>query len=150
MTAVARVLLGTVAGLMAATNPALSDHQPVLVIPGRAGVPVMIDGYDASGSVVYGDVGLYRPGHVSPQIQGPAYITRPFVPGGYYPATGQRPGVGRREAPPPHRVSPAADRDFNRSWSARSEPTPVTEYPPGLPPQITVTPPEWHRRPLRR
>lgn len=122
-----------------ASSEALADHQPVLVVPGRAGVPVMIDGYDASWAVVYGDTGLYRPGHVAPQIMGPALIAPVFTPGGYYPSTGRPPRAGRREVDPA-RGRAASDRDFYRSWGVRSEPTPVTIPPPSDPPAVIVAP----------
>ena len=41
--------------LIGTTCAALADSSPVLVIPGRAGVPIIINGVDASYAVVEGD-----------------------------------------------------------------------------------------------
>lgn len=49
-------------GVMA---PAVAgDNAPVIVVPGKRGVPVFINGRDASWAIVEGDWGLYRPGAV--------------------------------------------------------------------------------------
>lgn len=45
-------------------NAAAGDNAPVIVVPGKRGVPVMINGRDASWAIVEGDWGLYRPGAV--------------------------------------------------------------------------------------
>ncbi len=45
-----------------ATALARADSGPVIVIPSRPGVPVVINGRDASYAVVEGDWGLARPG----------------------------------------------------------------------------------------
>lgn len=131
--------------LMGGAEVALADHQPVLVVPGRPGVPVMIDGYDATGAVVYGDVGLYRPGHVYPAIQGPALIGHTYGPGRYFPSAGRPPRLGRSESALPRRGGSPADRDYSRFWSTRSEPRPVTEYPPIDPPDVILAPRERPR-----
>ena len=41
-------------------SPALAQREPEIVIPGKAGVPVIINGIDASWSVVDGEFGLDR------------------------------------------------------------------------------------------
>jgi hypothetical protein len=60
---------------------AYADHQPVIVVPGKRGVPVYVDGHEASGAIVSGDWGLYRPGHVAPTV---TYRRRWPDPLGYY------------------------------------------------------------------
>ena len=47
-----------------------SDTGPTIVIPGRAGVPVIINGSDASFGVVEGDWGLGKGVHVQPVVYG--------------------------------------------------------------------------------
>lgn len=121
------------------TVAALADTGPVVVIPSRAGVPIVIDGVDASFAVVEGDWGLGRGIHVQPTIFGgwPAGMPRPA--GHYFPRTGRRPGYGRYEINTPPRVLPGAER-YYRSWSTESprgyEPPPV----PADPPQIIYSP----------
>jgi hypothetical protein len=61
------VIAAVVAGLCAA-GAAHADHVPAIVVPGKRGVPVIINGEDASGAIVIGDWGLYRPGHVAPIV----------------------------------------------------------------------------------
>lgn len=136
----AAALAAALAATVLASVPAKSDHLPVIVVPGRPGVPVMINGYDATGAVVYGDYGLYRPGHVAPQVYGPALISGPSGHAGYYPATGQRPRLGRQEIDPGPGHASKSGGDYYRSWSARSQPNQVTEYPPFDPPPVIVAP----------
>jgi hypothetical protein len=77
------------AAAMAGAMPARAQTGPVVVIPGKAGVPVIIDGVIADGAVVYGDWGLARPGHGELVIEGPV---------GMRAATIRRPGTGRASA----------------------------------------------------
>jgi hypothetical protein len=122
----------------AALPAAASDHAPVIVIPGRPGVPVMMYGRDVSGAVIEGDWGLYRPGSVAPTIIMPF---RPIGggPGGahYFPATGGRPSYGRLEVESPaSRVQREAE-PYYRGWSVESRPGPVTiPTPYDMPPVI--------------
>src|SRR5215813_10488501 len=89
-------------GALVVPPPAAADNEPVLVVPGRAGVPVMINGVDASGAVIEGEWGLNRPGVVTPTVIMP-YHMRYWVPddeanvGPYFPRTGHKPRVGRHE-----------------------------------------------------
>ena len=53
--------IGLVCAVFGATA-AMPIQGPVLVIPGRPGIPVVINGYDASYTIVEGDWGLSRPG----------------------------------------------------------------------------------------
>ncbi len=66
--------------LIATTATAVAQTGPVIVIPGRPGVPVMINGVDASYAVVGGDWGLAKGQRVQPTVYGD-----PVIPG--------RPGV---------------------------------------------------------
>jgi hypothetical protein len=127
---------------VAVTAARAGDSAPVIVIPGRADVPVMIDGYDASYAVVEGDWGLYRPGHVHPRIiYGPVAIPAPVYGRGYYPAYGRRPGYGRHEIQPPaNRVLPVPAQSYRRDWTTQSDPIPATLDPPANPPPVIVAP----------
>jgi hypothetical protein len=58
-----------VALLLAVTaSPALAQRKPEIVIPGKPGVPVIINGIDASYGIVEGEFGLDRPGLVAPTV----------------------------------------------------------------------------------
>src|SRR6476469_9969558 len=110
------------------TLPALAQHEPVIVIPGRPDVPVILNGYDVSGAVVEGDWGLERPGHVAPTIVDGPLIPAPFYARGdylygrgYYPATGRRPGYGRYEIQPPaNRTLPPPAPSYHRDYGIES------------------------------
>ena len=91
--------MGLVCSVLGATMAHATDQGPVLVIPGRPGIPVVINGYDASYTIVEGDWGLARPGQVSPVIvSGPLIAPAPYYAGHYYPSLGRRPGYGRSRA----------------------------------------------------
>ena len=136
-------------GLVLGEAPALAaDSGPVIVIPGRHGLPVIINGVDVTGAVLEGDWGLY-----SPHMVGPTIIPAPWFPersppggyyqggyvegGGYYPAFGHQPGYGRHEIEPPadRRLPPPAPR-YHRSWSTHSDPVPASLDPPAQSPLI--------------
>jgi len=128
---------------------ATADTGPLIVIPGRAGVPVMINGRDASYGVVEGDWGLAKNVHVQPTVYGgwDRYIG-PEV-GHYYPSAGRRPGYGRYEIEPAaNRALPEPAESYHRSWSAQSAPPAqqqqyaVPDYPP---PVIEVPRPHSYR-----
>ena len=124
---------------------AYAQTGPVIVIPGKPGVPVIIDGVIADGAVVYGDWGLARPGHGDLLIEGPIVFSAPLDQRGYYPATGRMPRLGRYEIDPPHKHRPRPT-SFYRDWSAGSEfRAPITEYPPFEPPPVIVAPRERRR-----
>jgi hypothetical protein len=121
--------------------PAFAGSGPVIVVPGRPGVPVMVDGVDVSGAVIYGDWGLARPGHGQLIIEGPVVYTAPWIARGYYPSAGHAPRYGRLEIEPPPQRRPRPSTSFSRSWSAEPDTTrPVTEYPPFNPPPVIVAP----------
>ena len=138
----ARSIAVTLFALSLQGGPAVaSDTAPVIVVPGRPGVPVVIDGVDVTGAVLYGDWGLARPGHGAILIDGPLVYSTPSFAGRYYPATGRAPRYGRDEVePPPH---PRPPTNYSRSWTTGSDTTqPVTEYPPFNPPPVIMAPPD--------
>ena len=149
MAARAHILFLGLAGLLFAGTPVYADNEPVVVVPGRPDVPVIIQGADATGAVVYGDWGLYRPGGtvvIEGGIWPPAGLAAaPDWPPHYFPATGRTPAYGRKEIDPgPHRrpIGPA----YHKSWVTESTPGPVTEYPPFAPPPVVVVPPGLRHR----
>ena len=118
-----------------ATAPARAEGEgPVIVIPSRPGVPVVINGRDASYAVVEGDWGLSRPGAVpvtviggSPILPNPVYTRR----NSYHPKYGRAPERGRNEVEPPaDRALPEPAESFSRSWSTSSDVTPANDTPP--------------------
>jgi hypothetical protein len=137
-------LLVVLCALLASAQGARPQTGPVIVIPGKPGVPVFINGVVVDGAVVYGDWGLARPGHGQIIIEGPIGFVQPYDTRGYFPATGRAPRYGRLEVEPPPR--PRADTSYHREWSAGSDPTrPVTEYPPFDPPPVILAPRERRR-----
>jgi hypothetical protein len=146
MRAAVGVMMGLAGGL-AGGAPARAYDAPAIVIPGKAGVPVVINGYDASYCLVEGDWGLARPGHVAPVlIACPLLYPHPrrAAVRHYYPGDGSKPGYGRKEIEPPaNRRLPRPAPSFNREWQSGSDPLPATidlpaESPPLIvPPEIT-------------
>jgi hypothetical protein len=137
-------IIALAAGTLICASPALADHQPVIAIPSNPHVPVIINGQDASWAVMEGDWGLYRPGQVAPTIY---YPYRPYVDyghdRGYYPTTGKRPRLGRKEIIPPadRRLPPPAE-SFHRYWSNDGPPVPAqTDYPVSVPPPAVILAP---------
>jgi hypothetical protein len=120
------VLVGTVSGAWAEST------GPVIAIPGRPGVPVIINGVDASYSVVEGDWGLGKSIHVQPTVYN-GHPIEPMPPvGHYYPSAGHMPGYGRLEIEGADKPKPA--ETFHQSWTSESkqqQPEPqVPLYPP--------------------
>jgi hypothetical protein len=107
--------------VLTAGQPARADHAPAFVLgPGRVSVPA-----PPPGSVVVGDTGLNRPGHMQPY-----YVELPYpthVPGHamrYFPADGRVRPVGRYEVP--DGVSrPMPARKTARTWSTPPVAPPV-------------------------
>ena len=111
------ILIGTTLTAFAGSN------GPVIVIPGRAGVPIIINGVDASYAVVEGDWGLDKGQHVQPTVYGGRYIDPEPRVGHYYPSAGHMPGYGRLEIEPPaNRRLPQPAESYHQSWSAQSAP----------------------------
>jgi hypothetical protein len=116
-----------------------ADTEPVIVVPGRPGVPIIITGQDVRGAVIEGEWGLAR-GYTGitiirpwPSRPWPRVYERPgwISPGGrYFPATGKPPRVGRLEViPPADRALPPPAQSFRRIWGAESAPLPATSEP---------------------
>ena len=108
-----------------APAPVRADSGPVIVIPSRPGIPVIINGRDASYAVVEGDWGLFRPGAVpvtviggSPVLPNEVYRRR----NSYIPKYGRAPERGRYEVEPPaDRALPEPAESFSRDWSTSSD-----------------------------
>ncbi len=140
----------TLAFLMAMTSTALAGGGFDIVIPGRPGVPIIINGVDASYTVVEGMWGLGQDNQVQPTIYGGRYIDPVPRVGHYYPSAGRMPGYGRLEIEPPaNRRLPQPAESFHESWSAQSAPLPAQSNVPVDPPAIIYAPQQddWRRRP---
>jgi len=138
-------------GAVAASRPAAADNEPVIVVPGRPGVPVMINGVDATGAVVEGEWGLNRPGVVTPIVimpyWGPYWVPNDANVAPYFPRTGHKPRYGRHEViPPPHRRKPRQAERYFRQWHSESDPSPATEPAPFVGPPVIVEPRLSHSR----
>jgi hypothetical protein len=139
-----------VPALFAAAPAAAADSGPVIVVPGRAGVPVMMWGIDVTGAVIEGEFGLDKPAMVgSPTViirYWPHVLYQPAS--AWFPATGHRPRVGRLEViPKPHRRLPPPAEQYYRDWMTRSDFGPATVPAPYVPPPVVVVPPGFARHP---
>jgi hypothetical protein len=97
------------------------------------------------GAIVYGDWGLYRPGHVTPWVEGPYVIDAPrYGPGYYFPTNRNDPNAYRSRA---REFGPSLPAEpYFRTWGTQSEPSPnPTVYAPFDPPSVIYAP-----RPGRR
>ena len=131
----------TLAILMATTSAAFAGGGFDIVIPGRAGVPVIINGIDASYAVIEGEWGLGRNEQVQPTSYGGRIIDPVPNVGHYYPSAGHLPGYGRLEIePPPGRRLPQPAESYHQSWSAHSAPLPAQSDVPVNPPAIIYAP----------
>jgi hypothetical protein len=143
-------------GVLCSAADARADHQPVIAIPGKPGVPVIINHQNATGAVVIGDWGLYRPGHVTPTIihRPPPPIVWPCCEPAvrpicckrvlrrkplvrrktvlrpkkrhFFPGSTSPPKLGRLESDTPAWPPPTPAESFTRSWSAGSTIAPAT------------------------
>jgi hypothetical protein len=112
-----------------------------LVIPGRPGVPIIINGLDVSYAVIEGDFGLGKGVYNQPTIFGGRLVDPEPNVGHYYPSLGLRPGYGRLEIEPPaNRKLPQPAESYFQSWSAQSAPTPVQPDVPLNPPPVIYAP----------
>lgn len=127
------ILVGTTWTAWAGSN------GPYIVIPGRPGVPIMINGVDASYSVVEGDWGLGKGIHVQPTVYGGRQVDPEPNVGHYYPSSGKLPGYGRLEIEPPGKPKPA--ESYHQSWSVQSTPQPAQPEVPLYPPPVISAPP---------
>src|SRR6202012_4029132 len=106
------IMVGTAGAACAESN------GPVIAVPGRPGVPIIINGIDASYAVVEGDWGLDKGVHRQPTAYGGPRV-EPCPPVGHYsPGAGHLPGYGRLEIEGPDKPRPA--QPFHESWSANS------------------------------
>src|SRR5580693_8825744 len=115
--------------LLAVTaSPAFAQREPEIVIPGKPGVPVIINGVDASWGMVVGEFGLDRPGAVAPTVvYRPLLASVPYSEPGYFPTSDRKPGYGRLEiVPPPDAPKPPPAPSYFRSWSSHFQSGPVT------------------------
>jgi hypothetical protein len=132
--------------LMVTASPAFAQREPEIVIPGKPGVPVFINGIDASWGVVEGEFGLDRPGMAPTVIYRPLVVSYPANVPTYTPKSGKRPGYGRFEiVPPADRALPPPAPTYYRSWSSQSAPVPATDEPSYAAPAV-VAPSYYGRR----
>jgi hypothetical protein len=133
MRTIALMLVG-IAGALVGAWPAHAADAPAIVIPGKLGVPVIINGVDASYCVVEGDWGLARPGHVPQTVVLCRRVISKSMPGylgSYFPAFGRLPGLGRVEVEQSSdRQLPPPAEGFYREWGTQSDPAPATTEPP--------------------
>jgi hypothetical protein len=129
--------------LIATTATAVAQTGPVIVIPGRPGVPIIINGLDASYAVVEGDWGLAKGQRVQPTVYGGRLVDPEPHVGHYYPSSGHLPGYGRLEIEPPSNGRPQQAQSYHQSWSAQSTPQPAQPDVPFYPPPV-VTAPQNH------
>src|SRR5215470_2467895 len=87
--------------------PARAQTGPVIAIPGKFGVPVIMNGVIVDGAVIWGDWGLARP-TLGVVVDGLVeFAPPPYDARAYYPKTGRAPRVGRQEVQPKqHRATP--------------------------------------------
>lgn len=131
------ILIGTTLTAFAGSN------GPVIVIPGRAGVPIIINGIDASYAVVEGDWGLDKGQHVQPTVYGGRLVDYQPNVGHYFPSAGHVPGYGRFEVEPPaNRRLPQPAESYHQSWSAQSAPLQAQPEIPFYPPPVIIAPRE--------
>lgn len=111
------------------------------VVPMRPGVPIIINGVDASYAVVEGQFGLGRGWPRQPTVYGGRYVDfEPHV-GHYYPSLGAKPGYGRMEIEPPaDRKLPKPAESYHQSWGAQSMMQPAQPEVPMYPPEVILAP----------
>src|SRR6202048_2576257 len=134
--------------LIGTTWTALAGGGFDIVIPGRPGVPIIINGIDASYGVVEGEWGLGKGEQVQPTIYGGRYVdpypnVGPYYPSArhYSPSAGLLRAEGRLETQPPaNRRLPRPAESYYQSWSAQSAPLPPQTDVPLNPPPIIYAP----------
>src|SRR5258707_2485230 len=87
--------------LVGMSSTALAESGFDIVIPGRPGVPIIINGVDASYAVVEGEWGLGKGEQVQPTIYGGRRVDLAPNVGHYYPSAGHLPGYSRIGIEPP-------------------------------------------------
>ena len=135
--------------LVIATTSAASADGFEVVIPGRPGVPIIINGIDVSYAVIEGDFGLGK-GYPPPlTIYGGRLVDPVSEVGHYYPSLGLRPGYGRLEIEPPaNRKLPQPGPSYHQSWGAQSQALPADI--PANPPPVIMAPEINLNRDFRR
>jgi hypothetical protein len=136
-------LFAALAILIGLTSFAFASEGFDLVIPGRPGVPIIVNGLDVSYAVIEGDFGLGKGVHNQPTVFGGRLVDPEPNVGHYYPSLGLRPGYGRVEIEPPaNRKLPQPAESFHQSWGAQSAPLPPTIAPevPMYPPPVILAP----------
>jgi hypothetical protein len=132
--------------LVGTTLPTLAGEGFDIVIPGRPGVPIIINGVDVSYAVVEGEFGIGKGVHMQPTFYGGRYVDVEPSVGHYYPSLGHMPGYGRLEIEPPaNRKLPQPAQSYNRSWSAQSAPPQAQPEVPLYPPPVIVAPQNGYR-----
>jgi hypothetical protein len=127
--------------LIGTTATAFAAGGFEIVIPGRPGVPIIINGVDASYAVVEGDWGLSKGPQMQTTVYGGRYIDPVPNVGHYYPSAGHQPGYGRLEIQPPaNRKLPQPAETYYQSWSAQSAPPAAQPQVPFYPPPVIVAP----------
>jgi hypothetical protein len=118
------VIVAGLAAFAAAGSARAGDTGPVIVVPSRPGIPVVIWGRDASYAVVEGDWGLARPGHMPVTVYGGSPI-RPnpvYEPRNrYLPRYGHAPPRGRNEIEPPGVAGAEPAEPYSRNFQASSD-----------------------------
>lgn len=144
-----RCWIGALGLVLAGASHAFAgaNMEPAIVVSGRPGVPVMINGQDARGAIVEGDWGLARPG-AGVTVFWPSPLPDPtdrgrisamqaprgLLPGRFFPATGRRPRMGRDEViPPADRPLPPRAESFQRTWRSESPELPANVEQPWYP-----------------
>jgi hypothetical protein len=137
----ARALLLLIGTTLPALSPAFANDGFSIVIPGRAGVPIIINGVDASWAVVESDWGLAKNVHLQPTVYGGRTVDPGPPVGHYYPSAGHMPGYGRLEIQPPaNRKLPQPAQSYHKSWSVQSAQQPAQSDVPYYPPPVIVAP----------
>src|ERR1700704_2938597 len=136
-----RALLLLIGTTLAASSPAAANDGFSIVIPGRVGVPIIINGVDASWAVVESDWGLAKNVHVQPTVYGGRIVDPGPAVGHYYPSAGHMPGYGPLEIQPPaNRHLPPPAQSYHNSWSVQSAQQPAQSDVPLNPPAVIVAP----------
>ena len=123
MRMLATIAVGAAVVLSGAGEAHAQNSGPVIVIPTRRDVPVVLYGRDVSYVVVESDWGLSRPGHMAPAIIGyapPVGDRASPIRGVNYPRYGRAPARGRNEASLSDRPVPEPAQNFSRTWGASS------------------------------
>jgi hypothetical protein len=117
-----------------------------IVVPIRPGVPIIINGVDASYTVVEGTFGLGKGIHMQPTVYGGRIVDPEPNVGHYFPSLGSQPGYGRKEIEPPaNRKLPKPAESYHDSWGAQSLMQPAQPDVPMNPPAVILAPPENRR-----